>query len=451
MHRRSFIKGGLAATAAATTVSMGEGFWKAAFAAPATAGVGPYGPLSATPDANGLHLPSGFTSRIVAVSGQPVGSTGYTWHPAPDGGACYSHPDGSWTYTSNSEINPNGGVGSITFDASGAIIGARRILQGTRQNCAGGPTPWGTWMSCEEVGDGYIFDCLPLGPAASAVRLDTLGRRAHEAAAVDAVGKVIYTTEDNGSSRFYRWIANDWTGATPNWAAGGQLQALSANTTAAQSGPTPATWVTVSNISTGYRGADSSSFNRGEGCWIDGRICYFVTTGDSRVWALDGVNNTLEVVYQPGGGGALSAADNITVHAQSGDCFVAEDAGNLELVLLTSPFDGAPRVSAAFMRFSLVGGSNGSEVSGPAFSPDGTRLYVSSQRGGSTTTVPRPWGGGSGVTYEITGPFRNLRAPAAVVPEVSMPVLLAATGAAAMGAAAYVSHRRNQVDTADAN
>jgi secreted PhoX family phosphatase len=305
-------------------------------------------------------------------------------------------------------------------------------------------------MSCEETGGGWIFDCQPLGPDSAAVRLDPLGQRAHEACAVDAVGKVVYTTEDDGNSRFYRWVPNEWTGATPNWAAGGQLQALAANTTAARTAPTPATWVNVTNLTTGYRGADSAVFARGEGCWIDGRTVYFVTTSDSTVWAYDGVAGTLEAVYVPGGGGALTNADNVTVHAPSGDLLVAEDSGNLELVLLTSPFDGSPRTSAAFMRFSTVGGSNQSEVAGPAFSPDGTRLYFSSQRGGSTTTVPRPWGGGSGVTYEVTGPFRDLRAPTPVVPEVSMPVLLAATGAAAMGAAAYVHHRRGDVDAAEA-
>ena len=395
--RRSFLRGSVAT---ALTVSLGQAFWKQAYAAPAIPAAGPYGPLSATPDANGLFLPAGFTSRIVAVAGQTVPGSSYTWHPSPDGGACYGHPDGSWTYVSNSEVTP-GGAGSITFDSTGAIIGARRILSGTRNNCAGGPTPWGTWISCEETTGGWAFDCDPLGVNA-AQRLDQLGQRAHEAAAVDPVGKWIYTTEDAGTSRFYRWVANDWTGASPNFAAGGQLQALSADLTAALTGPTPITWVNVADLTQGYRGSDSSVFQRGEGCWIDGRVVYFCSTTDSNVWAVDGAAQTIECVYRGGQGGALTQADNVTVHAPSRDLFVAEDSGNLELCIVTSPYSNGNRAIAAFARFNAAAGS-GSEVAGPAFSPDGTRLYVSSQRG----TVANPGGGGSGVTYEITGPFRT--------------------------------------------
>jgi secreted PhoX family phosphatase len=110
--------------------------------------------------------------------------------------------------------------------------------------------------------------------------------------------------------------------------------------------------------------------------------------------------------------GAWYAADNLCVHPRSGDLFVGEDADDLQLVLLAS---GSPRVAAPFVQ--LVGHGNGesgspgqdddnvpssswsqtSEVTGLAFSPDGTRLYLSSQRGRD---------GVNGMTFEITGPFR---------------------------------------------
>lgn len=423
---------------------MSQGFLKTALAAPAVPGPGPYGPLSATADASGLHLPAGFTSRIVGISGQAVAGTSYVWHDDPDGGATFAHPDGSWTYTSNSENTP-GGAGSITFAPDGTIIGARRILDGTRNNCAGGPSTWGTWMSCEETGSGYVFDCEPLGPATSAVRLDAIGQRAHEAAAVDPIGKWIYTTEDTGTSRFYRFSPNEWTGAKPNFAAGGVLQALNADLAAAVAGPTPVNWVTVSDLTRGYTGADSSSFARGEGCWIHGQTVYFCTTTDSRVWAVDGVNQTIEVVYE-GGTGALTQADNITVHRQSGDLYAAEDSGNMELVFIgeRAANDGVREVTP-FLRFAAPLGA-GSEVAGPAFSPDGTRLYVSSQRG----RVDNAGGGGAGVTYEITGPFRNFTDPEPVVPEVSMPLLLGATGALTLGAVALVNRRNHRGDDAGA-
>jgi secreted PhoX family phosphatase len=90
LTRRAFLRGGAAASALVVTAR-----WPASaasvLAGPVEPGVGPYGPLSAQPDANGLFLPQGFTSRIVAVSGQPVVATSsYEWHPFPDGGATFA-------------------------------------------------------------------------------------------------------------------------------------------------------------------------------------------------------------------------------------------------------------------------------------------------------------------------------------------------------------------------
>jgi len=65
------------------------------------------GPLQ-DPDENGLRLPVGFSSRVVARSGMPVGRSGYLWHNAPDGAALFTTDDGGWIYVSNAERDPGG-------------------------------------------------------------------------------------------------------------------------------------------------------------------------------------------------------------------------------------------------------------------------------------------------------------------------------------------------------
>jgi hypothetical protein len=171
MQRRDFLRGVLAATAAS-----------ALRLAPAGAGqpaAGPYGPLQA-PDVNGIRLPAGFTAREVARAGEPVPGTSTRWHRFPDGGATFATRDGGWVYVSNSEVALVGGASALRFAASGDLAGARRILRGTTANCAGGPTPWGTWLSCEEH-RGRVWECDPLGEREAEPR-PAMGVFVHEAA-----------------------------------------------------------------------------------------------------------------------------------------------------------------------------------------------------------------------------------------------------------------------------
>src|SRR5262245_41539449 len=125
MHRRDFLR---LSTLGGSSLALGlTAFWRDVYAAPPTlTAEGPYGALSATPDANGVRLPKGFTSRILARSGEPVPGTRYPWHMAPDGGACFPMADGGWAYTSNSEVGPGGGVSALRFDKKGRVVDAYR-------------------------------------------------------------------------------------------------------------------------------------------------------------------------------------------------------------------------------------------------------------------------------------------------------------------------------------
>jgi uncharacterized protein len=381
MDRRTF----LTRTAAAGALALGDTLLPRALAGAATASSMPYGPLLA-PNEHGILLPKGFRSRVIAETGKPVGDTGYVWHRWPDGGACFAADRGGWVYVSNSEVEPDGGVSAVRFSQSGDIEAAYRILVGTRRNCAGGVTPWNTWLSCEEVPNGNVWECDPLHPS-QGVRRPNLGTFNHEAAAIDPRTGHVYLTEDDPNGRLYRFVPD-----RPGDRAGLDSGALFA----AHLEGNVLTWVPTSPTAPD-RSPSTTGFNGGEGLWVDGDALYMTTKGDVRVWRMNLRSQRMGVIYESKTtpDGALNAVDNATVHRPSGDVFVAEDGGTMDLCILSRIRGDV--VVAPFLR---IVGQDSSEVTGPAFSPDGTRLYVSSQRGTDNAT---------GVTYEITGPFRQMR------------------------------------------
>ena len=350
-----------------------------------------FGALGASGVPN-LFVPAGFTARKLATTGANVlrgngTDTGYTWHLAPDGGGVFPIVDlgvvTGWVYVSNSEATP-GGVGAIEFDASGAVVDAYSVLANTQRNCAGGVMPFAagsTWVSCEEVERGQAFECNPYAPGNGVAR-PAMGRFFREAVAADPVNHTIYQTEDRPDGALYRFTPTVWGDLTA-----GVLEVmtdLGAGAVGWALVPDPAgspTYTRNQDV-----GATIKRFNGGEGAWYtDGHI-YFTTKGDNRVWRYTPDTNTLTIVYDDTAPFPsprhLTGADNV-VATTTNRVFVAEDGGNMEIVGV----DVTTGATYPIIRYDLAG----SEITGPAFSLDGTRLYFSSQRPGETFEVTGPW------------------------------------------------------------
>jgi secreted PhoX family phosphatase len=396
-----------------------------------------------------LQLPEGFRYLSFGWTGDPL-SDGTPTPGAHDGMAVIAEQDGLLTLCRNHELSKSGkpfgpeaivydrlatgGCTNIQFDATAGKWGrAWSSLAGTIKNCAGGPTPWGTWLSCEETvvqgGDtvdgklielgeahGYIFEV----PAAGTVKphaMTEMGRFVHEAVAVDPDTGIVYETEDRKQSGFYRFVPRK----QGQLAAGGRLEMLKVEgkpdliKLAIPGHDYPVTWVPIEEPdrahTPGTKDGDgvfgqgqsqgAAAFARLEGCWWGNDVCYFVSTsggraGAGQIWQYDPRSERLRMVFESPSSELLDSPDNITVSPRGG-LVLCEDGEREPQKLHALAVDGAFRelawnnVQLCGEKHGFKGDFRGSEWAGATFSPDGNWLFVNLQRPGITFAITGPW------------------------------------------------------------
>ena len=217
-----------------------------------------------------------------------------------------------------------------------------------------------------------------------------LGVFNHEAVAVDERNYQLYLTEDKTDGCLYRFTAAQFQAdGFPDLSAGRLEVAIRSAGTQDKLDWLELPDPSAASIETRYQVAEAVKFNGGEGiAYFEGRVV-FTTKGDNRVWAYDIADQQLSIIYDANDSltPILTGVDNVAI-SSNGDIYVAEDGGDLQIVVISEQGELYPLLQ--------LEGHGESEITGPAFSPDGKRLYFSSQRGTSGESE-------DGITYEITG------------------------------------------------
>jgi uncharacterized protein len=408
-----------------------------------------------------LKLPRGFQYTAFSITGQLM-DDGFTVPQGHDGMAAYPGANGTTILVRNHELgasSPNpvngfprystgvqGGTSTLVVGPNRRLIKHFNSIAGTSRNCAGGPTPWGTWITCEEtfstssntngtagtatVRHGYNFEVIadPNSGLVSPVPLIDMGRFNHEAVAVDPRTGYVYETEDRADSCLYRFVPHVTPRKDGDLAQGGTLYALKVkglenftlNTTnnvnfGGQPGRVKVgealqvEWVRIDNpdpdqenSSTGVgvryeaQSKGAAIFFRGEGAWYGNGLIYFVATqggpasfiksngrGHGQVWAYDPAKEEVTLVVEASPTGEfLDDPDNITV-APWGDLFLCEDGSGVDYIV------GVNRKGEVY-QFAM-NNFNSSEFAGACFSADGRTLFVNIQTPGITFAIFGPW------------------------------------------------------------
>jgi hypothetical protein len=473
MKRRQVLRGG---AIGAGGLALANAFGALAGTGRKARAAGGFGPLAAKKALNDptgpdyLALPEGFTYTVFGKAGT-VMDDGVVTPRIHDGGACFwNEGEGKIYYVRNHEVGgaPNfagaasgvpsydagsgagGGTTTLVIDPdSGLLVRSYASLQGTRRNCAGGTTPWGSWLTCEEdlenkstppstsrlQDHGYVFE-VPAFGLGRPEPIVGLGRFFHEAAVAAGSGKV-YETEDRDFSGFYKFKPAALGTKQPHELAPGDLarggtlsmlkvkgvENLVTHRMSLANGPVEfdVDWVPIKNpnkrdgdasvtidvpgsgpvtVSPGTLGVfmqgwaqGGTTFARGEGLWhFEERFYFCATTGGpsrfGQVWEYNEDLEKLRLVYCSTDAAVLHNPDNVCVSPRGG-VVLCEDGGQRPQALVA--------LNSAGEIFDVARNLfDNDEWAGASFSPVGDWLVASIQ-------VP----GGNGMTFAIKGPWEN--------------------------------------------
>lgn len=392
-----------------------------------------------------LELPDGFRYRSFGWRGDRL-EDGRITPGGHDGMAAFAGPEGRVRLVRNHELDgdtgafgtapaydpaASGGTTTVEFDPGSAKVGSWASLCGTSRNCAGGPTPWGSWITCEETlseprsanrfsrPHGYAFE-VPADGTASAEPLKGLGRFVHEAVAVDPATGIVYLTEDHGRAGFYRFVPK-----TPGrLAEGGSLEMLAVDGRARydtrmnqRSGTTyPVHWVPIADPDKAHhavgrgdsqgvsiQGWDQGAaiFARLEGAWYGAGAIYFDATsggnnGSGQIWEYVPGRETLRLVFESPGPYVLNKPDNLSVSPRGGIAICEDGSGEAQRIHgMTRDGRLFPFIRNRMVlrgeRHNYRGDFRDREFAGVCFSPDGQWMFFNIQTPGITFAVTGPW------------------------------------------------------------
>ncbi|MEJ7738213.1 MAG: alkaline phosphatase PhoX [Chitinophagaceae bacterium] len=420
-----------------------------------------FGPL-ATDSARLINLPKGFSYQVISKKGDRM-DDGLIVPGRADGMGTFAGSKGKTIIIRNHENSANtpeegafgpnnkllskvdadslydagkgrlpelGGTTTIVYDhINGKVVKQFLSLGGTARNCAGGVTPWKSWLSCEESthmpgGDstsekehGYVFEVPATDKAGlgKAIPIKHMGRMNHEAVAVDPQTSIVYLTEDRPDGLFYRYVPDKQR----NLLQGGKLQALvvkdhkSMDTRNWESLNTirfpvrtlfDVEWIDIDQVDSpldnlreqGFSNG-AARFARGEGIWFGKGELYFACTNGGKLTlgqvfryipgkqegSVDEKRSPgkLELFIEPNDHHIVKSCDNLTV-SPWGDLILCEDNPH--------PFIVGVTPEGKFYKFAENIGYP-SEFAGGVFSPTGETFFVNIQEPGITIAIKGPW------------------------------------------------------------